>query len=100
MAVSPNYPLELIRCKAVAHNWEDIAAQRQSRWGVAVTFRCTQCFSQRIDIMNLRGDLGARYYEHTDAYKQLPHHNKSWWRAQLIKQMQISASTVDTRMRA
>lgn len=91
------YPIELIRCKAIGHVWDDIGAQRKSRWGVAVTFRCVQCFSERIDIMNMRGELGARYYEHATAYQELPHHDRAWWRSQLLRQMQIGASSVDTR---
>lgn len=90
MAVQPNYPEELIRCKAVGHVWDDVGATRKSRWGVAVTFRCMQCLSERIDILNVRGELGARYYEHSDHYKQLPHHDRSYWRAQLLRWIKIS----------
>lgn len=59
-----------LRCRAIAHRWEDHQPLGRSRQGAVLTFRCAQCGMVRRDVMSrATGQLVNREYTPPKRYK-------------------------------
>lgn len=64
MSVDPGARL----CRAEGHKWDQIPNTTRPTFGYLITWRCESCHSIRKYILNVYGDVEARYYEHSDAF--------------------------------
>lgn len=61
----------IYRCLDIAHDWQEAVSntRKDPAWGKRRVLTCTQCGSERLELINIYGEVGARSYDYSDEYK-------------------------------
>lgn len=67
------YPKEILCLRsAKGHDYEaDALPKRAASWGTRIDDTCIRCKSTRIRIIDSLGDISARWYEHSESYREV-----------------------------
>lgn len=61
---------DFLVCRTIGHSWDDNpGASFVTIFNWALPLRCTRCSSERIDYLNLAGEVMSRRYIYPDGYK-------------------------------
>jgi hypothetical protein len=61
---------EMLQCKAFTHSWnaKSMPSKKKAGFGRRVELDCDRCQSERVLLLNIYGEIGASWYELSDAY--------------------------------
>lgn len=69
---------EMLRCRDIGHQWEETWRRtRNAGWGKRRILKCEYCQTERLELIDIKGNVGSRSYEYLVDYKKVSGMNKA-----------------------
>lgn len=88
--IAPEDRTAYVRCRTLAHAWDDVPSPRRPPWGVLMALRCVRCGTIREDIVNrFDGELMSRNYVYPEGYRDSDGLDRKGWRVAYLDAQRV-----------
>jgi hypothetical protein len=84
--IPSNY--EYLECRSFGHAWQMQDAPRtEPSWGYLAALVCSRCGMERLDTIDLLGQISVRRYLQPEGYRNPDHTDRAEYRIELMHQL-------------